>query len=265
LIYHIFEEILLLDISRVENALIIGAGHGIGLALVTQLIEMNPRIKIWATYHNQVKANPLLEYQRTNSENLTCIKNPLSEEDDIENLVGKIEHKLGGTNLNLCINCIGFLHNEDIMPEKSLRDINKQQLMKYFEVNSVLTPLLAKHIKKLFSSSEVSAFACISAKVGSLEDNKLGGWYGYRASKAALNMFIKNIAIDYKQSQLKTIVLAIHPGTTTTELSKPFLSHIKHTIWSPDDTAKHIIDVIEKTNIQESGCFKNWDNTNIPW
>ena len=105
----------------------------------------------------------------------------------------------------------------------------------------------------------------ISAKVGSISDNKLGGWYGYRASKSALNMFIKNISIEYKNRKAPCIALAIHPGTTDTELSKPFIARSKLTIHTPEQTAENILNVIDSKRLEDSGKFLSWDGTEIAW
>lgn len=250
------------NLSSAKIALIIGAGHGIGLALIKQLLTNFSHIHCIATYRNKDNATSLIELNQQNQHNLSIYKLDPTNDAELKSFFSKI---IKEAKLDLCINCCGLLHTDKITPEKSLKDINKQQLLDYFEVNAIITPLLAKYAKSCFSTQKPSVFATISAKVGSIEDNALGGWYGYRASKAALNMFIKNIAIEFKQSQLKTIVYALHPGTTITNLSQPFLSHIKHQVFTAEDTAKHLINIINDASIEKSGSFLSWDNTSIPW
>ena len=108
-------------------------------------------------------------------------------------------------------------------------------------------------------------FASISAKVGSIGDNQLGGWYGYRASKSALNMFIKTLAIEFDNRKIPAVVLAIHPGTTATELSRPYVSATKMTVHSVEKTADHILSILDQRNKQDSGKFLNWDGSELPW
>jgi NAD(P)-dependent dehydrogenase (short-subunit alcohol dehydrogenase family) len=111
----------------------------------------------------------------------------------------------------------------------------------------------------------LSVFATISAKVGSISDNRLGGWYAYRASKAALNMFIKNIAIEFARNKKKIILLSLHPGTTKTELSEPFTKNTKYQLHTPIETAKNLLSVIENKTLDDSGKFFSWDGEELPW
>jgi NAD(P)-dependent dehydrogenase (short-subunit alcohol dehydrogenase family) len=101
--------------------------------------------------------------------------------------------------------------------------------------------------------------------VGSMGENELGGWYAYRASKAALNAFIKNISIEWKRSHKKSLVLAIHPGTTHTRLSEKFSTHVTHKIHTPAESAANICRVIFDSTFSQSGSFLNWDGRNIKW
>jgi NAD(P)-dependent dehydrogenase (short-subunit alcohol dehydrogenase family) len=129
----------------------------------------------------------------------------------------------------------------------------------------VITPLLAKHFFELLKHKKPSVFAAISAKVGSIQDNQMGGWYGYRASKAALNMFLKNIALEFERRNAKTLVLALHPGTTVTELSKPFIAKTKYTLHTPEQTADNLLAVINEQDISSNKRFLSWDQTELPW
>ncbi len=251
------------DYPSTQNALIIGGGHGIGLALVKHLLN-STQSNVFVTYHNKERAAPLIELCKHESRLTISNMDPTNEE-AISTMSQLMKATLGDHPLDLVINCVGFLHTANQMPEKSLKDIHLDSLLEYFKTNSIVSVLLAKHLKPLFSTKSVGVFATLSARVGSIGDNKLGGWYGYRASKTALNMFMKNIAIEYKQNQLKTCVLSIHPGTTHTALSKPFSAHIKHQIFEDHETATHIMEVIAQANVQNTGSFKHWDNTDIPW
>lgn len=250
------------NFKEAKCGLIVGGGHGIGLSLCKQLHKQYPNLTLYVTYSNKERAKPLLEYKHEKSIQVSV---KVTEESEISGLCDKIKQEQGNHCLDFVINCTGFLHQANFGPEKSLKDINKAQLLEYFEVNSIVTPLLAKYLKPLFKQQSASCFAVLSAKVGSIGDNALGGWYGYRASKSALNMFLKNIAIEFKRHKMGTIVLTIHPGTTQTDLSSPFLEHIQHKVWSPEDTAQHILEVMNDSTIEQSGQFFNWDGKSLPW
>jgi len=238
---------------KVKNILIIGAGHGLGFGLVKECLSRYPDVEIFATYRLAEKAQELLAlsvkaYQI----------DPISEA-SVE------EYILTLPQLDLVINCVGVLHNEEFGPEKSLRDINIDRLTTQFQVNSMVTPLWGKYLKRHFSKDTTSVFATLSAMVGSIGENEVGGWYGYRASKTALNMFIKTMAIELARSGHKTSIVAIHPGTAHTELSKPFVSGVKHQIWQPQEAAANILNVLETCPDQGTGIFKNWDGRTILW
>jgi len=133
-------------------------------------------------------------------------------------------------------------------------------------VNSIGAVLLAKHLMPLLRHKEGSIFASISAKVGSIGDNRLGGWYGYRASKAALNMFLKTISIEYSRRCPKTIVVALHPGTTDTRLSQPFQKNVPPgKLFPVEKTVNLLLDVLASLKLADSGEFFSWDGSRLPW
>lgn len=129
--------------------------------------------------------------------------------------------------LDSVIVTIGLLHDskpdaQPIAPEKSLRDITADQLHQYFHVNALLPMMIAKYALPALNKSSPSIFAVLSARVGSISDNRLGGWYGYRMAKASLHMGIKNLSIELQRKNPNAIIVALHPGTVDSELSKPF-------------------------------------------
>ncbi|NES86389.1 MAG: SDR family NAD(P)-dependent oxidoreductase, partial [Moorea sp. SIO2B7] len=168
--------------------------------------------------------------------------------------------------LHLVINCVGILHEGELQPEKGLRQLNTDNLMRYFQVNSIGAVLLAKHLLPLFRHKERSIFATISAKIGSIGDNKLGGWYGYRASKAAVNMFMRTVAIEYARKKTNTIVVTLHPGTTDTRLSKPFQKNVPvEKLFSVERTVTQLLAVINQLKKEDTGTFISWDGSRLPW
>jgi NAD(P)-dependent dehydrogenase (short-subunit alcohol dehydrogenase family) len=161
-----------------QTALIVGAGQGIGLAFVRQLLQSNQVDRLYATYRHPQSVLLAIDDPR-----LRCLSMDLTDEAQIAGVVKDIQAETAA--LHLVINCVGLLHDGTLQPEKSLRQLNTDQLLRYFQVNSIGAVLLAKHVQPLLKHRDRAILATISAKVGSIGDNHLGGWYGYRASKAA--------------------------------------------------------------------------------
>ncbi|MEL6928989.1 MAG: SDR family NAD(P)-dependent oxidoreductase [Cyanobacteria bacterium J06600_6] len=246
------------------NALIIGASQGIGLGFVQSLLRENNIQQIFATYRQDDTAAELLKLETEFGDRLQCLQVDVTQETQIATAVKQIQTSV--PQLHLVIYCVGVLHEGELTPEKSLRQINSENLIYSFQVNSVGAVLFAKHLMPLFKKTEKSVFASISAKVGSIGDNRLGGWYGYRASKAALNMFLKTTAIEYSRRCPKTIVVALHPGTTDTRLSQPFQKNIPTgKLFPVSKTVGLLSQVISNLEPKDSGEFFAWDGTQLPW
>ena len=252
-------------LENAKHALICGAGHGIGFELVNNILTNYPHINVIATFRSYEKASLLLDLEKSHPDRLTSVKVDLTNEEDLKKLVVKLQDESSFKYLSMCIVCSGVLHSQTLNPEKSLKEINKQNLLNYFSNNSISFVLVAKYLTKFFSKETPSLLGALSAKVGSISDNKLGGWYGYRASKSALNMFVKNISIEYSRMNIKTIVVALHPGTTNTQLSQPFLKNVTHDIWLPRETAEHLLAVVNGLEVSKTGSFFSWDGSEIGW
>ena len=243
-------------------ALIVGASQGIGLGFVQQLLSDGRIARVYGTYRHPHTAVALLAL-RANPK-LICLQLDVTNEEEIARQIAYI--KAQENTLDLAINCVGVLHSDDLQPEKSLRQIDSVRLLQYFQVNSIPTVLLAKHLQPLLKKRERTVLASISAKVGSIGDNHLGGWYGYRASKAALNMFLKTIAIEYSRKNPHTIVAALHPGTTDTRLSKPFQKNVlPEKLFSVERTVHQLLAIINSLTEEDSGSFFSWDGSPLPW
>ncbi|MBD2490194.1 SDR family NAD(P)-dependent oxidoreductase [Aulosira sp. FACHB-615] len=246
------------------NAITIGASQGIGLGFVKQLIQDIRVNKIYATYRQEETAQELLDLTEEYPDKLTSLQMDITDESQIVTVVKNISAQIN--KLHLVINCVGLLHEGDLQPEKSLKHINPENLLRYFQINSIGAVLLAKHLLPLFRHPEPSVFASISAKVGSIGDNQLGGWYGYRASKAALNMLMRTTAIEYGRSSPQTLVITLHPGTTDTRLSRPFQRNVPpEKLFSVERTVSQLLTVIEKLEPGDSGQFFSWDGSKLPW
>ncbi|EGJ34007.1 MULTISPECIES: SDR family NAD(P)-dependent oxidoreductase [Moorena] len=246
------------------NALIIGSSGGIGLAFVKQLLQDETFTKIYGSYRNRDSSSELIGLENNYPNRLVCLSMDITDELQVSEAVKQISVEID--KLHLVINCVGLLHDGSLQPEKSLKQINSEHLIRYFQVNSIGAVLLAKHLLPLFRHSDRSIFASISAKIGSIGDNQLGGWYGYRASKAALNMFMRTVAIEYSRKSPQTIVVTLHPGTTNTRLSKPFQKNVPaDKLFPVERTVTQLLAVIEKLDKGDSGQFFSWDGSELPW
>jgi NAD(P)-dependent dehydrogenase (short-subunit alcohol dehydrogenase family) len=246
-------------------ALVVGAGQGIGLEFVRQLLQsdenpLNISIdRLYATYRN-----PSSELLAIADARLRCLPMDITDEAQIATVMQQI--KTETSTLHYVINCVGILHEGSLQPEKSLRHLNAEQLARYFQVNSIGAVLLTKHLQPLLKHRQRAIVATISAKIGSIGDNHLGGWYGYRASKAALNMFMRTVAIEYKRTCPQTIVVTLHPGTTDTQLSRPFQRNVPaEKLFSVDRTVKQLLTVLSQLQDRDSGEFFSWNGDRLPW
>ena len=145
-----------------------------------------------------------------------------------------------------------------------MRDINLTQLETYFKVNTIYPALIAKYFYQKLRSDKKTVFAALSAKVGSISDNQIGGWYGYRMSKTALNMFIKNLSIERSRSKKQAVVVGLHPGSVKSTLSEPFLKNIQHTIYEPKEAACQIAQVLDQVERSKSGMQIDYRGNIIP-
>lgn len=244
-----------------KTALIVGGGQGIGLGFVRQLLTNNDLERVYATYRRLESATELLAIADAR---LECFQMDLTDESQIAAVISKIQSQT--TALHYVINCVGVLHEGELQPEKSLRQIESDRLLRYFQVNSVGAMLLFKQVQPLLKHQNRSIVATISAKVGSISDNQIGGWYGYRASKAALNMFIRTTSIEYKRTCPQAIIVALHPGTTDTRLSLPFQRNVPpEKLFSVDRTVAQLLTVIDGLEPNDSGEFFSWDGSRLPW
>ena len=220
-------------------ALVFGVSGGIGNSIYSQLENKN--FKVYGFCRN------------TN--------NNIISEQYLKNL--SYEFMKQNLKIKIFINTIGFLHDDNYFPEKKLQDINPEYMKKCFEINTIPTALMVKYFCPLMINTEKSIFASISAKVGSISDNFLGGWYSYRASKAALNQIIKTSSIEQKRLNKNLIMVSVHPGTVNTKLSSPFIG--KRNVQTPAESAAKIIKLLESLKFDDSGLFFDYNNNVIPF
>jgi NAD(P)-dependent dehydrogenase (short-subunit alcohol dehydrogenase family) len=224
------------------RAVVVGATGGIGAA-VLQNLKDNPA------------CGAAIGLARTSTPSID-----LEAEDSIAGAALEIAE---GGPVHLIFDATGLLHDDEMKPEKALFAFEPAAAVRSFAVNAAGPLLLLKHFHHLMPRSERSVFVTISARVGSIGDNRLGGWYSYRASKAALNMMIRTAAIEIGRKRPHAVCLMLHPGTVNTRLSEPFASDRDRL--SPQDSARMMLDVIEASDCSRTGCFLAYDGSEIPW
>ncbi len=237
-----------------NNALVVGATGGIGGAFVEQL-SRRPGAGItyaWARHPENIAVK---------GQGIVPAAVDITDEESIAAAAEQLEP------VDLAIVATGILHTDaGIGPEKSTRDLEAGHLAEAFAVNAIGPALLAKHIVPKLRRDSPVVFAVLSARVGSIADNRIGGWYGYRASKAALNQIIRTLAVEVAWSHPKAVCAALHPGTVDTGLSAPFQDKVPAAqLFSPDRAACQLLEVIDGLSRKDSGALIAWDGTPIPY
>lgn len=166
--------------------------------------------------------------------------------------------------LDLVIDATGFLHDEDFRPERSWRELDAAHMAKSFALNTIGPALLMKHFCPLLPRTGRAVFATLSARVGSIGDNKLGGWYSYRAAKAALNQLVHTAAIELRRHNRDAVCVALHPGTVATPLSQPFSKSGLNTR-PATDAAADLVAVIDALTAADTGGFRDHHGSTIEW
>ena len=159
-----------------------------------------------------------------------------------------------------------LLHDESLSPERSLRDLAQVSLERAFRVNAIGPALVLRHFLPRLARSGRVEVALLSARVGSIADNRLGGWYGYRASKAALNQLVRTAAIEVARTRPEAVLAALHPGTVDTEMSRPFQANVApERLFTPAKSAQALADVLGRLTPSDSGGFFDWQGKAIPF
>ena len=231
-------------------ALVIGAGGGLGAALV-QVLSITGEHGIDGALALGRSTQPAIDY---------------SDEASLENAAAWVAAQCAaeGAELRLLIVASGFLHGAAGQPERSWAQLDAEYLSEVFRINAIGPALVMKHFLPLLPRQGRCVAGFVSAKVGSIGDNALGGWYGYRAAKAALNQLVKTAAIELKRRNPQALCVALHPGTVDTALSKPFAkAGLK--LRSPDVAAKELLSVLAGLEPQQTGSLVDYQGNTLPW
>jgi len=236
------------------NVAVIGASGGIGAALVDGLQGCQAVSKVFRLSRSSLSPE--------NGKDV-CLHLDLENEETIAEAAAATERSAG--ELHLVIVATGILHGGDgLQPEKTWRALTGSAMETAFRLNTIGPALVAKHFLPLLARDRKSVFAAISARVGSIEDNHLGGWYAYRASKAALNMMIKTLSIELARRNTNALCVGLHPGTVDTPLSKPFQSGVPEAkLFPAARSARHLLTVLDNLTPENSGCLYAWDGSQI--
>ena len=236
----------------VNNIVIIGGSGAIGRAFTLHLSASYPKATIHAfSRHQPEKVLLNVKYHTIDYQDENSIEKSA--------LVASRE-----TPLDMVIVATGILHDGELMPEKSQKELSAEKFHRLFEINTIVPALVAKHFLPKLNRENRSVFAALSARVGSISDNQLGGWYAYRASKAALNMVIKNAAIEISRRNKKAIIVGLHPGTVDSNLSKPFQVNVPDgKLFTPKYSVQKLLEILTTLTSKQSGkCFA-WDGKEI--
>ncbi len=245
-------------------ALVLGASGGLARAIIAELMADAGIETVVA-----VSRNPLPE-QLTEAQANRRVQWITSDynETDMAAVVEQLQPYSGRIS-RVCI-CHGILHSSGqegtLWPEKRLEDINADALHQVFQANAVVPVLWLKLLHRVLKGPQRCVVAALSARVGSIGDNHLGGWYAYRSSKAALNMLMRTVAIEYSRRIKNVKLISFHPGTTDTALSKPFQAAVpSDKLFTPQFVAERLCQIMDHAELDGELSYLDWDNKSIPW
>lgn len=254
---------LIPDLPGKAHVLICGASQGIGLALCALLLKRDDVAQVWAVARQAAASDGLAALAEQHGRRLLQVDCDARDEGALAALAREVS--AGCEHLHLVICTLGILHQDGARAEKGLAQLDLAGLQTSFVTNTFAPVLLLKHLLPLLRRQPMT-FAALSARVGSIGDNRLGGWYSYRASKAALNQLLHTASIELKRLNPLSTVLMLHPGTTDTELSKPFQGNVPaQQLFEPAFAAQCILDRVGQQGPQDSGTFWAWDGQPIAW
>ncbi|MDB2590272.1 SDR family NAD(P)-dependent oxidoreductase [Candidatus Thioglobus sp.] len=244
-------------------AIVIGAGSSIGGAMIEQWQKDSAIGQVIAISRNQTSSKAKI--LSSSVHNIQCDYSEASIFKACEMIKLLMEKNQLGTISRICI-CNGVLHNDSIWPEKRIEELNISSLLEVFTINSVVPILWLKSLIELVKSKNNCIITVFNARIGSIGDNRSGGWYSYRASKAALNMLLKTAAIEYARRAKNVKLISFHPGTTDTELTKPFQGSVKkEKLFTPEFVAEHLVKIMNQQDIDGKLSFIDWENKAIVW
>ncbi|KAM6997200.1 C-signal [Tautogolabrus adspersus] len=258
-------------------ALIQGASRGLGLEFCKHILKSKSPAAVIATCRNPDGAGELQSLVGQNPGRLTVLRLDVTREEDVQGAAEWVKGSFG--RLDLIVNSSAMLHPSG-KGETSLRDVSAKGIISTLMTNSVGPLVMAKYFAPLLqkggggfgqqpaekAKQHSGIIVNITAKVGSIGDNGLGGWYSYRMSKAALNMATRNLSIELGRSRPKVVCVSLHPGTVNTDLSRPYHRNVpKDKLFNTEQSVKCLMSIIDTLNIEKTGKAYNWDGSELPW
>lgn len=241
------------------TSLIIGANSEIAKALAQQIV-------------NDAKSNLIVISRDTSFYNKPMFAGTITIdvdnylEEEISATIKSVDSLLTNKQITTVFICHGVLHNQSCQPEKRLEGFNANTFNQVVAANTITPMLWLKHLVLILGGKSPCKIVFFTARVASITDNKLGGWYSYRASKAALNMLLKSAAVELKRRAKNIKLVSFHPGTTDSPLSKPFQRNVPQgKLFTSDFVATQLIDITEKTPIDGVLSYVDWQGKTIPW
>ncbi len=236
-----------------QNIIVLGASGAIGSAVIRTLLKSSTTQRIFALSRTPIE---------TDDPRVTALR--LDLEDEASLVAAALACQIEG-GIDLILNTIGILHEgEVIRPEKGLRELDPDTMARLFRINTIGPALVMKHFSPLLARDRRAVIASLSARVGSISDNKAGGWYSYRASKAALNQLIRTASIELAARRPHVICVGLHPGTVRSAMSEPFLQrYTKNEIFEPETAATALLSVLSGLTPAQTGRIFAWDGQEI--
>ncbi|KQP47998.1 C-factor [Brevundimonas sp. Leaf280] len=232
------------------SAVVIGATGGIGRAMVERIVADGAFETVWAVSRSGA--------------DMADAQGLAADLEDEASLASAAERIGQGPAPTLIVVATGVLH-DGLQPERSFRQLNAEHLLRDYRVNAVGPALAAKHLLPLMPRDRRAVFAALSARVGSIADNRLGGWHAYRASKAALNMILRNLSVEMARSHPQAVIAGLHPGTVATDLSAPFQKGVAEgKLFTADHSAERLLSVLSNLTPADSGGVFAWDGVRVP-
>ncbi len=235
---------------------VFGSGGGIGRAFVEELASRPGVLRVHAYSRAVTRDDPGPQSHR-----VVNVATDIGSDAALERAAAAVDDPL-----DLILVASGVLHGDSFKPERRLKELDADIMLDVLRINAVMPVLVAKHFLPKLGREGRTAFAALSARVGSIADNRLGGWLSYRASKAALNMALKTIAIEQARTRPQSLVVGLHPGTVDTALSQPFSSRVPtEKLFSPERSVRYLLEVIDGLTPEDTGGLFAWDGSRIEY
>ena len=248
-----------------QSVFIAGASRGIGAGFAEALAERPGIDRLFLAARRPAAAEPITTLQTRYGERIVPVTLDVTDEASMAAAAAQI--KATGFGLDWILNTVGLLHDGGaLQPERRLDDVDPGNIQASFAVNAIGPLLLVKHLAPLLPRKTACTVATLSARVGSISDNRLGGWYAYRAAKAAQNMVTKTLSIELARRHRGIRCVALHPGTVATDLSAPFRGNVKAgQLFDVAQSVAHLLAVLDQLDEDDNGNFLAWDGQIIPW